>query len=67
MRELKLFNIRIEPKDKKELEDGEVCNFKIVAETPIKALTKMMALPDIDYMYDPRNDEIIISNEGVVY
>lgn len=63
MKEHNLFSIRVQPKDK----DGEVFDFKFVAETPTEALFKMMALPDIDYMYDRRIDEIIIRYEGVVY
>lgn len=67
MKEYKLFNIRIQPKNKEEMEDAQIYEVKFVAETPIEALTKMMALPDIGYIYDQSDDEIIISYEGVVY
>lgn len=72
MREHKLFHIYIQPKDdEKEMLDRvsevEAFDFRIVAETPLDALTKMMALPDIDNMYDPWDTKIVIEYDGVVY
>jgi hypothetical protein len=66
MTEHKLFHIFIQPKDEQDL-DAEVFDFRIVAETPVDALTKMMSIEDIDYMYDPLNTKIVIEYEGVVY
>jgi hypothetical protein len=66
MTEHKLFHLFILPKDEENL-DAEVFDFRIVAETPIDALTKMMSIEDIDYMYDPVNTKIVIEYDGVVY
>ena len=66
MKEDKLFHISIQPKAEQDL-DAEVFDFRIVAETPVAALTKLMSIQDIDYMYDPWNTKIVIEYEGVVY
>ena len=66
MAEHKLFHIFIQPKDEQDL-DAQMFDFRIVAEIPNKALAKMMAFPDIDYMYDPFNAKIVIEYEGIVF
>ena len=66
MTEHKLFHIFIQPKDEQDL-DYPTFDFRFVAENPIEALTKMMAIPDIDYMYDEANYKIVIEYDGVVY
>lgn len=65
MKEQKLFHIFIKPKDGKPNVDDY--DFRIVADDPVEALTKMMSIPDISYMYSEETDEIIIQYEGVVY
>lgn len=65
MKEHKLFHLYIKPKDGNP--NIDVYDFRIVAEDPIEALTKMMDIPDITYMYSEETDEIIIQYEGVVY
>lgn len=65
MKEHKLFHIHIKPKDGNP--NIDVYDFRIVAEDPIEALTKMMDIPDITYMYSEHTDEIVIQYEGVVY
>lgn len=68
MTEHKLFHIFIRPKDEPKFGvSAEVFDFRFVAETPVEALTKLMAIPDIDYMYDKDNYEIVIQYDGVVY
>ena len=66
MTEHKLFHIFIQPKDEQDL-DAEVFDFRIVAETPVDALAKMMSIEDIDYMYSEQYDKIVIEYDGVVY
>ena len=66
MREHKLFHIYIKPKEAGN-DNVDVFDFRIVAEDSLEALTKMMDIPDICYMYSEENDEIIIQYEGVVY
>lgn len=65
MKEHKLFHIYIKPKSGNP--NSEVYDFRIVAEDPVEALTKMMDIPDIDYMYSEIEDEISIQYEGNVY
>ena len=65
MKEHKLFHIHIRPKSGNPSID--VYDFRIVAENPIEALTKMMNIPDINYMYFETDDEIIIRYEGNIY
>lgn len=65
MKEHKLYHIYIKPKDGNP--NIDVYDFRIVAEDPVEALTKMMGIPDIDYMYCEDSDEIIIQYEGNVY
>ena len=67
MKEHKLFHIYIRPKSGNP--NIDVYDFRIVAEGPIEALTKMMNIPDISYMYSENDtdDEIIIQYEGNVY
>lgn len=65
MKEHKLYHLYIKPKSGNP--NIDVYDFRIVAEDPIEALTKMMDIPDITYMYSEETDEIIIQYEGVVY
>lgn len=65
MKEQKLFHIFIKPKDGNP--NIDVYDFRIVADDPVEALTKMMSIPDTDYMYRVDSDEIVIQYEGVVY
>lgn len=65
MNDHKLFHLYIKPKDGNP--NVSVYDFRIVADDPVEALTKMMSLPDIDYMYSDDADEITIQYEGVVY
>lgn len=65
MKEHKLFHLYIKPKSGNP--NVDVYDFRIVAEDPIEALTKMMNIPDISYMYSETDDEIDIQYEGVVY
>ena len=70
MREYRLFHIYIRPirpKSTNEAENPEGFDFRILADTAIEALTKMMAIPDIGYMYNEPDDEIVITYDGVVY
>lgn len=66
MTEHKLFRIFIQPKDEQDL-NYPTFDFRFVAENPIEALTKMMAVPDFNDMYDPWNTKIVIEYDGVVY
>lgn len=64
MREYKLYRVTIKPKH----EGGDVFSFRFVAENPKDAMTKCMALPDFDYMYDESaGDSIIVEFDGIVY
>ncbi len=65
MKEQKLFHLYIKPKDGNPNIDAY--DFRIVADDPVEALTKMMNIPDIDYMYSENVDDITIQYEGVVY
>lgn len=72
MTEHRLFHIYIQPKDDEKenldsVSEVKAFDFRIVAENPIEALTKMMAIEDMDYMYDPWNTKIVIEYEGIVY
>lgn len=65
MKEQKLYHLFIKPKDGNP--NIDVYDFRIVAEDPVEALTKMMDIQDISYMYSENTDEITIQYEGVVY
>lgn len=65
MKERKLYHIYIKPKDGNP--NVDVYDFRIVAEDIIEAITKMMNIPDIDYMYCEDSDEVNIQCEGIVY
>ena len=65
MKEHKLYHLYIKPKDGNP--NIDVYDFRIVADDPVEALTKMMNLPDIGYMYHEDVAEITIQYEGVVY
>ncbi len=65
MKERKLYHLYIKPKS--DNQNIDVYDFRIVAEDPLEALTKMMDIPDICYMYSEESDDIIIQYEGVVY
>jgi len=65
MKERKLYHLYIKPKS--DNPNIDVYDFRIVAEDPLEALTKMMDIPDICYMYSEESDDIIIQYEGVVY
>lgn len=65
MKESKLFHIHIKPKSGNP--NIDVYDFRIVAENPVEALTKMFNIPDIGYMYSETDDEINIQYEGDVY
>ena len=65
MKEHKLFHLYIKPKDGNP--NVDVYDFRVVAEDPVEALTKIMNIQDISYMYSETDDEIDIQYEGVVY
>lgn len=65
MKEHKLYHLYIKPKDGNP--NIDIYDFRIVADDPVDALTKMMNISDICYMYSEETDEITIQYEGVVY
>ena len=65
MKEHRLYHLYIQPKSHNP--NLDVYDFRIVAENPLEALEKMMNIPDISYMYNEVDDEIIIQYESVVY
>ena len=65
MKEHKIYHIYIKPKSGNP--NVDIYDFRIVAEDVIEAITKMMNIPDIGYMYCEDSDEVIIQYEGNAY
>lgn len=65
MKEHKLYHICIFNKTKKDGTDAY--NFRVVADGPGEALTKLMNDPDVDFLYVESLYEISIQYKGVVY